>query len=98
MAYCKDRSSPLCASSRLKRKRFVPEENQKTATNSATSRKIWTRLRLIAGSGAVQGSGTPAAFTAVMVQKTIAATLRIVVTIALKFVSTLHRLKKLRKN
>jgi len=41
MAYCNDRSSPLCASSRLKKgKRFVPEETQNTATNSAISRKI----------------------------------------------------------
>jgi hypothetical protein len=96
MAYCRERSSPLCASRRLKRKRFVPEENQKTATNSAISRKIWTRLRLIAGSGAVQASGIPAAFTAVTVKNTTAVKLRIVVTIAMKFVSILNRLKKRR--
>ena len=51
---------------------------------------------MIAGSGAVQDSGIPAALTAVTVKKTIAARLRIVVTIAMKFVSILNRLKKRR--
>ena len=96
MAYCKERSSPLCASNRLKRKRLVPDESQNTATSSATSRKIWTRLNWIAGRGAVQASGIPAAFTAVTVKKTIAATLRMVVTIAMKLVSILKRLKNRR--
>jgi len=50
----------------------------------------------MAGSGDDQANGIPAAFTAVTVKKTIAARLRIVATIAMKFVSILNRLKKRR--
>jgi hypothetical protein len=48
----------------------------------------------MAGRAAFQANGIPAALIAVMVKKTIAARLKIVVTIAMKFVSILKRLKK----
>ncbi len=53
-------------------------------------------LSLIAGSGAFQGNGIPAALTAVTLKKMIDARLSIVVRIAMKFVSILNRLKKRR--
>src|SRR6266513_6136158 len=93
IAYCNERSSPLFARNRLKRKRFVREEIQKTATNSAMSRKIWTRLRVTPGNGAFQDNGTPAALTAFIVKNATAATLRIVVRIAIRLTSILKRLK-----
>src|SRR5207244_5899759 len=96
MAYWRARSNPLLTRNRLKRKRFVLEEIQKTATRRATSRKIWRRLSETAGRGAFQRSGIPAALIALTVKKTRAARLRIVVTIAMKFVSILKRLKKRR--
>src|SRR2546422_4380730 len=96
MAYWRARSNPLLTRNRLKRKRFVLEEIQKTATRRATSRKIWRRLSETAGRGAFQSSGIPAALIALTVKKTMAATLRIVVTIARKLVSILKRLKKRR--
>src|SRR5438874_1383497 len=96
MAYWRARSSPLLTRNRLKRKRFVLEEIQKTATRRAISRKIWTRLSETAGKGAVQASGIPAALIALIVKKTSAARLKIVVTIAIKLVSILKRLKKRR--
>src|SRR5207247_9513651 len=98
MAYWRARSNPLLTRNRLKRKRFVLEEIQKTATRRATSRKIWRRLSETAGRGAVQPSGIPAALIALTVKKTRAARLRIVVTIAMKLVSILKRLKKRRTN
>ena len=52
----------------------------------------------MAGKGAVQASGIPAALIALIVKKTSAARLKIVVTIAMKFVSILNRLKKRRTN
>ena len=94
MAYWSARSNPLWTRKRSKRKRFVLEEIQKTATRSPISRKIWTRLNETAGKGALQAKGMPAALIALMVKKTSAARLRIVVTIATKFVSILKRLKK----
>jgi hypothetical protein len=51
---------------------------------------------LIAGSGAFQGNGIPAALIAVTLKKMIDARLKMVVTIAMKFVSILNRLKKRR--
>src|SRR5882724_12098537 len=96
MAYWRARSNPLLTRNRLKRKRFVFEEIQKTATRRAISRKIWTRLSETAGRGAFQASGMPAALIALMVKKTSAARLKIVVTIATKLVSILNRLKKRR--
>src|SRR5215218_9711094 len=96
IAYWSERSRPLLTRNRLNRKRFVREENQKTATRSETSRKIWSRLNEMAGRGAVQSSGIPAALMALTVKKTIAETLRIVVTIAMKLVSSLNRAKKRR--
>src|SRR5881409_4068650 len=53
MAYWRARSNPLLTRNRLKRKRFVLEEIQKTATRRATSRKIWRRLSETAGMPAV---------------------------------------------
>src|SRR5207237_4350121 len=96
MAYWRARSSPLLTRNRLKRKRFVLDEIQKTATRRATSRKIWRRLSETAGKGAVQASGIPAALIALTVKKTSAARLKIVVTIAMKFVSILKWLKRRR--
>ena len=60
------------------------------------SRKIWMRLSETPGRGAFQGSGTPAALIALTVKKTSAERLRIVVTIAMKLLSILKRLKKRR--
>src|SRR5207245_2333782 len=96
MAYWRARSNPLLTRNRLKRKRFVFEEIQKTATRRAISRKIWTRLSETAGRGAFHASGMPAALIALMVKKTSAARLKIVVTIATKFVSILNWMKKRR--
>src|SRR3989454_12810504 len=96
MAYWRARSNPLLTRNRLKRKRFVLEEIQKTATRRATSRKIWRRLSETAGRGAIQRSGISGALIALTVKKTMAARLRIVVTIAMKFVSSLKRLEKRR--
>src|SRR5258707_1089127 len=96
MAYWSARSNPLLTRNRLKRKRFVFEEIQKTATRRPIRRKIWTRLSETAGRGAFQASGMPAALIALIVKKTSAARLKIVVTIATKFVSILKRLKKRR--
>src|SRR6266481_2382765 len=44
MAYWSARSNPLLTRNRLKRKRFVLEEIQKTAIRRPIRRKIWTRL------------------------------------------------------
>src|SRR2546422_7870050 len=98
MAYWRARSNPLLTRNRLKRKRFVLEEIQKTATRRATSRKIWRRLSETAGRGAFQRSGNPAGLIALNVKKKMAARLRIVLTIALKVVSDLERLQKQRKD
>src|SRR2546430_16864524 len=94
MAYWRARSNPLLTRNRLKRKRFVLEEIQKTATRRATSRKIWRRLSETAGRGAVQPSGKTAALIALTVKKKRAARLRNVVTIAMKVGAVFKRLKK----
>src|ERR1043166_6974011 len=96
MAYWRERSSPLLARNRLNRNRFVRDENQKTAINNPISKKIWNKLRLTPGSGAFHERGTPAALIALIVKNTIAARLRIVVRIAIRFVSILNRLRKRR--
>jgi hypothetical protein len=51
---------------------------------------------LIAGRAAFQANGIPAALIALTVKKTIDARLKMIVTMAMKFVSTLKRLKKRR--
>ena len=96
IAYCSERSRPLSTRKRLKRKRFVREEIQKTAMSRATSRKIWTRLKETPGNGAFHESGMPEALIALTVKKTNAATLSSVVTMALNFGSSLNRLKSRR--
>jgi len=57
------------------------------------SRKFERGSELTPGNGAFQDNGTPAALTAFIVKNATAATLRIVVRIAIRLTSILKRLK-----
>src|SRR2546428_5576523 len=96
MAYWRARSNPLLTRNRLKRKRFVREEIQKTATRRAISRKIWTRLSETAGRGALHPLGNTAAVNSLVVQKKNRATIKFLAKRPTKRASDLNCLKKRR--